>query len=152
MKTVDSLNICAPSSPNRWNSELVSVICVSYTPRFLVEVHCTFARSFSEHPNCLSLRTLICNTFVEGHPNSLQIIFLCCWNDLQWNLYYADTLGECCSVTGFPPNTGFNRQRHMRCQMPFKWTVETFRKLPETMTIYVCINFFIKVDQLIIVP
>ena len=29
--------------------------------------------------------------------------------------------------------------------------METFRILPETVTIYVCINFFIKVDQLIIV-
>ena len=36
--------------------------------------------------------------------------------------------------------------------MPFKWTVEVFRIFPVTMTIYVCINFFIKVDQLIIVP
>ena len=26
--------------------------------------------------------TLICNTFIEGHPNFLQNIFLCCWNDL----------------------------------------------------------------------
>ena len=25
-------------------------------------MHCTFARSFNEHPNSLSLRTLICNT------------------------------------------------------------------------------------------
>ena len=31
--------------------------------------------------------------------------------------------------------------------MPFKWTVETFIVLPETMTIYFCINFFIKVDH-----
>ena len=30
--------------------------------------------------------------------------------------------------------------------MPFKLTVETFRILPETMTVYVCINFFIKGD------
>ena len=35
----------------------------------------------------------------------------------------------------------------MRCQMPFKWTVEKFRILPETMTIYVCITFFILVNQ-----
>ena len=55
---------------------------ISYTPRFLVEVHCIFARSFNEHPNSLSLRTLICNTFIEGHPNFLQNIFLSCWNDL----------------------------------------------------------------------
>ena len=47
-----------------------------------VEVHCTFARSFNEHPNNLRLRTLICNTFIEGHPNFLQNVFLCCWNDL----------------------------------------------------------------------
>ena len=31
-------------------------------------------------------------------------------------------------------------------------TVETFRILPETMTIYVCMNLFVKVDLLIIVP
>ena len=31
----------------------------------------------------------------------------------------------------------------MRCQIPFKWTVETFKTLPETMTRYVCINVFI---------
>ena len=55
---------------------------ISYTLLFLVEVNCTFARSFNEHPNSLSLRTLICNTFIEGHPNFLQNIFLCCWNDL----------------------------------------------------------------------
>ena len=54
---------------------------ISYTPRFLVEVHCTFARSFNEHANSLSLRTLIGNTFTEGHPSFLQNIFLCCWND-----------------------------------------------------------------------
>ena len=66
IKTVDFLNICAG---------------ISYTPRFLVEVHCTFAKSFNEHPNSLSLRTLICNTFIEGHPNLLQNIFPCCWND-----------------------------------------------------------------------
>ena len=52
---------------------------ISCTLRFLVEVHCTLARSFNEHPNSLSL---ICNTFIEGHPNFLQNIFLCCWNDL----------------------------------------------------------------------
>ena len=51
---------------------------ISYTLRFLVEVHCTFARRFNEHPNSLSLRTLICNTFIEGHPNFLENIFLCC--------------------------------------------------------------------------
>ena len=45
-------------------------------------MHCTFARSFNEHPNSLSLRTLICNTFIEGHPNFLQNTFFCCWNDL----------------------------------------------------------------------
>ena len=28
----------------------------------------------------------------------------------------------------------------------FKWTVEMFRILPETMTIYLSINFFIKGD------
>ena len=55
---------------------------ISYTLRFLVEVHCPFARAFNEHPNNLSLRTLICNTFIEGHPNFLQNIFLSCWNDL----------------------------------------------------------------------
>ena len=43
---------------------------------------CTFVRSFNEHPNRLSLCTLICNTFIEGPPNFLQNIFLCCWNDL----------------------------------------------------------------------
>ena len=30
--------------------------------------------------------------------------------------------------------------------------METFKILPETVTMYVYINFFIKVDQLIIVP
>ena len=55
---------------------------ISYTLRFLVVVHCTFARRFNESPNSLSLRTLICNTIIEGHPNFLQNIFLCCWNDL----------------------------------------------------------------------
>ena len=40
----------------------------------------------------------------------------------------------------------------MRCQMPFKWTVEMLRILPEAMTIDVCFNFFIKVNQLIIAP
>ena len=45
-------------------------------------MHCPFARSFNEHPNSLRLRTLICNTFIKGHPNFLQNIFLCCWNDL----------------------------------------------------------------------
>ena len=54
----------------------------SYTLRFLVEVHCAFARSFNEHPNSLSLRTLICNTFIEGHPNFLQNTCFCCWKDL----------------------------------------------------------------------
>ena len=38
-------------------------------------MNCTFARSFNEHPNSLSLRTLICNTFIEGHPNFPQNIF-----------------------------------------------------------------------------
>ena len=33
-----------------------------------------------------------------------------------------------------------------------KRTVETFRILPETMAIYVCMNLFVKVDPLIIVP
>ena len=28
------------------------------------------------------LRTLICKFLKEGHPNFLQNIFLCCWNDL----------------------------------------------------------------------
>ena len=36
--------------------------------------------------------------------------------------------------------------------MLFKRTMETFRILPDTVTIYVYINFFIKVDPLIIVP
>ena len=45
-------------------------------------LHCTFARSFNERPNSLRPPTLICNTFIEGHPNFLQNIFLCCWNDL----------------------------------------------------------------------
>ena len=31
--------------------------------------------------------------------------------------------------------------------MPFKWTVEAFIILPETMTIDICINFFIKVSR-----
>ena len=45
-------------------------------------MHCPFVRGFNEHLNSLSLRTLICNTFIAGHPNFLQNIFLCCWNDL----------------------------------------------------------------------
>ena len=36
--------------------------------------------------------------------------------------------------------------------IPFKWTVEILRILPETLTIYVFINSFIKGDQLNIVP
>ena len=36
----------------------------------------------NEHPNSLSLRTLNYHTFIEGHPNLLQNIVLCCWNDL----------------------------------------------------------------------
>ena len=32
--------------------------------------------------SCLSLRSLIFNPFIEDHPNFLQNIFLCCWNDL----------------------------------------------------------------------
>ena len=51
-------------------------------PRFLVDVHCTSARVFNEHPNSVSLRTSICNTFIECHPNLLQNIFLCSLNDL----------------------------------------------------------------------
>ena len=39
-------------------------------------MHSTFARSFNEHPNSLSLRTLICNTFIEGQLNFLLNIFL----------------------------------------------------------------------------
>ena len=54
--------------------EIASRYCISYTLRFLVKVHCTFARSFNEHPNSLSLRTLICNTFIEGHPDFLQLL------------------------------------------------------------------------------
>ena len=64
-----------------FSKKLASYSSISYTPRFLVEEHCTFARSFNEHPNSLSLRTLICNTFIEGHSNFLHNIFLCCWND-----------------------------------------------------------------------
>ena len=45
IRTADFLNICAPSSPNSYNAG------ISYTPRFLVELHCIFARSFNEHPN-----------------------------------------------------------------------------------------------------
>ena len=37
---------------------------------------------FNERPKSLRPRTLICNTFIEGHPNFLQNIFFCCWNDL----------------------------------------------------------------------
>ena len=47
--------------------------------------HCTFAtfvRSFNERPNSLRRPTLICNTFIEGRPNFLRNIFLCCWNYL----------------------------------------------------------------------
>ena len=32
------------------------------------------------HPP-LATALLICNTFIEGHLNFLQNIFLCCWND-----------------------------------------------------------------------
>ena len=69
LRTADFLNICAPSSPNSYNAG------ISNTPRFLVELHCIFARSFNEHPNSSSLRTLICNTLIEGHPHFLQNIF-----------------------------------------------------------------------------
>ena len=61
---------------------------ISYTPRFLVEVHCAFARSFNERSNSLRPPTLICNTFLEGHPNFLQKIFLCCWNDFNYSHFY----------------------------------------------------------------
>ena len=47
--------------------------------------HCTFVtftRSFNERRNSLRQPTLICNTFIEGHPNFRQNVFLCCWNDL----------------------------------------------------------------------
>ena len=50
-------------------------------------VHFTFTRSFNEQPNSLSLCTLICNTFKEGHPNFLQNIFLYSWND-YYSLFY----------------------------------------------------------------
>ena len=73
---------------------------ISYTPRFVLEVHCTFARtSFNEHPNSLSLRTLICSTFIEGHLTFPQDIFLSCWNDYflfyRHNSFYAlNILGQ----------------------------------------------------------
>ena len=38
-------------------------------------MHCTFARSFNEHPNSLSLLTLICNTFIEGYQISCRTSF-----------------------------------------------------------------------------
>ena len=31
---------------------------------------------------------LICNNFIEGHPNYLQNIFLCYWNDLIYSHFY----------------------------------------------------------------
>ena len=44
---------------------------------------CSMFRVLSTpHPNSKSLRTLIFNPFIEGHPIFLQNIFLWCWNDL----------------------------------------------------------------------
>ena len=52
--------------------EIATIVAgINYVTRFLVEVHCTFAKSFNEHPNSLSLGTLICNTFIGSHPNFL---------------------------------------------------------------------------------
>ena len=39
------------------------------------------AVDLNSNTNSLRPPTLICNTFIEGHPNFLQNIFLCCWND-----------------------------------------------------------------------
>ena len=79
-----------------FSKQVKQLVGISYTPHFLVEVHCTFTRSFNEHLNSLSLRTLIYNTFIEGHPNFLQNIFLCCWNDflpmivyMYWRDFFA---------------------------------------------------------------
>ena len=40
-------------------------------------MHCTFARSFNEHPNSLSLRTLICNTLRRStkFPANIFLIY-----------------------------------------------------------------------------
>ena len=45
----------------------------------------------------------------------------------------------------------YNKSRR-KFKLMTKRTVETFRILPETMAIYVCMNLFVKVDPLIIVP
>ena len=49
-------------------------------------MHCTFARSFNEHPNSLSLRSLICNTFIEGHPNFSRTSFFVV--GMTYSLFY----------------------------------------------------------------
>ena len=49
-------------------------------------MHCTFARSFNEHPNSLSLRSLICNTFIEGHPNFCRTSFFVV--GMTYSLFY----------------------------------------------------------------
>ena len=60
-----------------FSKKLASYSSISYTPRFLVEEHCTFARSFNEHPNSLSLRTLICNTLRRStkFPANIFLIY-----------------------------------------------------------------------------
>ena len=90
----------------------------------------------------------------NGSTQEVDLLMMRHFSPIQWNLYQADTLGESCSfrlIQGVRL-IQVSIDNDVRCQMSFKWTVETFRILPETMTIYVCMNFFNKVDQLIIVP
>ena len=68
---------------------------------------------------------------------------------IQWNLYKADTPGECCSVCLIQVSID-NAIWGVKCHSNEQW--KRLEYLPKTMTIYDCINFFIKVGQLIIVP
>ena len=45
---------------------------------YCCSVRCIFARSFNEQV-CVPWFAILS---IEGHPNFLQNIFLCCWNDL----------------------------------------------------------------------
>ena len=56
----------------------------AYLHRFLVEIHCTFARSFNEHPHSLSLRTLICNTFILSRSHVSKISRLKLKREVSW--------------------------------------------------------------------
>ena len=68
------------------------------------------------------LRREICVSKPIGLPSQLEVNlpFLLCFTVKPVLSGHPQGMLQCPLNTGCPPNTGFERQRHMRCQMPFK--------------------------------